>query len=283
VLIVYRRAFVASIWIELGTSAFMLATITVLGAGLTLEALLLLFTVMTLGKAAVLALTFRQESFGFGTDRVSGRDGLDPTYLDFSFFSAASPFFLLGLSGMLQSRIDLYSVSLFLPAREVGQYQIFINMMIYLQAMANFVLMPFVKSLYRLEQGVINRVSVRLLGLGLLLVPLALLVVDWVLSTVYAVELPPLFLWLGGLYALPIYFYLPTIYGLYKANRQKTVLWVNVSGAALNLILSLLLVPRMGALGALLAATTVQWLVLACYVKQQVTNRESERLAAALS
>jgi O-antigen/teichoic acid export membrane protein len=278
VLIVYRRAFVASIWIELGAIAVMLAVITVLGARLTLDGLLLLFAGVTLGKAAALALSFRQESLAATVDSVSWQGRLD-----FSYFGAALPFFLLGFSGMLQSRIDLYSVSLFLPEREVGQYQVFINLMIYLQAIANFVLMPFVKSLYRLDYGAIGRVSVRLLGLGVLLAPPALLGVNWLLSRVYAIDLPPLFLLLGALYVLPVYYYLPTIYGLYKADRQNTVLWVNLSGCALNLLLSLFLVQHMGAIGALLAATLVQWFVLGCYVNRQIKGHASERLVSAMS
>jgi O-antigen/teichoic acid export membrane protein len=170
---------------------------------------------------------------------------------------------------MLQSRIDLYSVSIFLSEREVGQYQVFINLMIYLQAIANFILMPFVKSLYRLDHDTIHRVSIRLLGLGILLVPPALFSVNWLLSSVYAIELSPLSLALGGLYVLPVYFYLPTIYSLYKTDRQNTVLGINIAGSALNLLLNLFLVPRLGAIGALLATTLVQWLVLACYLKPQ--------------
>jgi O-antigen/teichoic acid export membrane protein len=277
VLIVYRRAFVVSIWIEVGTIALLLAAITVLADRLTVDALLLVFACVTLGKAAALALAFRRESFA------AEDSGLRWGRLDLSYFGAALPFFLLGFSGMLQSRVDLYSVSLFLPAREVGQYQVFINFLIYLQAIANFVLTPFVKSLYRLDYGAIRQTSVRLLGLGLLVVPLGLFGVDWVLSSVYAIDVPPLFLLLGGLYVLPTYFYLPAIYSLYKADRQNIVLWVNISGAALNLLLNLFLIPRMGASGALLATTLVQWFVLACYVNRQVKDRDSKRLASALS
>lgn len=277
VLIVYRRAFLASIWIELGTIAVMLAAISALGVRLTLDGLILLFAGVTLGKAAALALTFRRESLAFTELSVPWQ-----RRLDFSYFGAALPFFLLGFSGMLQSRIDLYSVSLILPEREVGEYQVFINLMLYLQAVANFVLTPFVKGLYRLDRGASGRVSARLLGAGMILVPPALFGIDWVLSRVYAIDLSPLFLATGGLYVLPVYFYLPTIYSLYKMDRQHIVLWVNVSGVAINLMLNLILVPRMGTTGALLATTTVQWFMLACYVRCQVKDRGSKRLAAAL-
>ena len=267
-LVIYRRAFTAAIGIELGGIGVLLASITALGAGLTVDALLLLFAAVTLGKAAALALAFRGERLSVHAT-ASRRARFAPAY-----FGLALPFFLLGFSGMLQSRIDLYSVSIFLPEREVGQYQVFINLMLYLQAMANFVLTPFVKGLYRLDADAIRRVSIRLLGLGLLLTPPALFAVDWMLSRVYAIELSPLYLALGGLYVLPVYYYLPTIYALYKENRQNRVLWINLSGAALNLLLNLFLVPRRGALGALLATTLVQWFVLACYLYGQAGTGE---------
>jgi O-antigen/teichoic acid export membrane protein len=229
---------------------------------------------VTFAKAISLLFVFRGESIGAAWQ--VRRVRIEPSY-----FGVALPFFLLGFSGMLQSRIDLYSVSLYLPAEAVGHYQLFINLMIYLQAVANFILTPFVKGLYRLDHDAIHRISLRLLAIGIVLVPVALLGVNWLLPSLYAIELTPSYLLLGGLFALPVYFYLPTIYALYKADRQQSVLWVNLSGAALNLLLNLLFIPRMGALGALLATTLVQWFMLAAYLYLQGRRRE-QHLASML-
>lgn len=277
VLIVYRRAFVISIAIELGVIAVLLAAVLLVGAGLTLDFLLLLFAGAMLGKAALLALAFRRESFG-----ATMNSGGSHSRLALSYFGAALPFFLLGLTGMLQSRMDLYAVNHYLSEQEVGQYQIYINLLIYLQAIANFVLTPFVKSLYRLDRSASSRVSIRLLGLGLLLAPPALIAVAWFLAWGYSIELSPLLLLLGALYVLPVYYYLPMVYALYKADRQRTVLWINGCGVALSLLLNILLVPRFGVTGALLATTVVQWFVLICYISVQVRDREAGSLASAL-
>jgi hypothetical protein len=57
VLIVYRRAFLVSIGVELGSISLLLTGITALGNGLSLDALLFLFAATTLGKAGVLGVT----------------------------------------------------------------------------------------------------------------------------------------------------------------------------------------------------------------------------------
>ncbi len=254
VLVLYRRAFGVALMVELGAVFLLLAGVMGLGTQLTVTGLVAIFTLTQAGKAAAFLLYFRPHLLR----QVRGR--VQPTY-----FALAFPFFLLGFTGMLQSRIDLYSVSYFMSQTEVGQYQVLTGFLLYIQALANFILLPFVKTVYRLETAVIHKISWQLFGLGLLIVPPAIGLIGWLLRQLYHFDLSPLLLIVGGLHVLPLFFTLPIIYALYKAELQRQVLYVNLVNTGLNLGLNILWVPRWGLLGALLSTTLTSWLTLIFY------------------
>ncbi|MCA9940598.1 MAG: hypothetical protein KC418_18295 [Anaerolineales bacterium] len=254
VLVLYRRDFLYAAALELVGLAVMAGVVVWQGPATTLDTLLALFCGVHLAQAAAFAWRFRRDTFLAGGGR-----------LDWGYYRLAFPFFLLGLSGMLQSRADLYAVNFYLMPAKVGQYQVFINLMLYAQSVSAFVLMPFVKTLYRLQTRAILKIAARLFALGLLLVGPFLLMAHLALVYLYQFQLPLLMLLLGGLFILPIYAYLPAIYALYKNNRQTAVVSVNVLGIAANFGLNMLLLPRVGMVGAIAASAAAQWLMLVVY------------------
>ncbi|MFQ5613245.1 MAG: lipopolysaccharide biosynthesis protein [Anaerolineae bacterium] len=271
VVILYNRAFVFAALVELSALALPLAAITILGPRLAVDHLLWLFGLTTLAKALVFLVRFRRQTVsGLRTVRL---DRFQPGY-----FRLAFPFFLLGFSGLLQSRIDLYAVNYFLSERDVGQYQVFINFMIYLQALAAFTLLPFVKSIYRLSYRAILKISMRLFGLGIVIVVPALAVAHLALTRFYHFQLPFHFLVFGGLFALPVYFYSPVIYGLFKANQESVVIKVSFLGAGINFLLNVILLPQVGLVGAIIASAAVQWLTFFIYLGQSRALRAEDAL-----
>jgi len=270
VLVIYRRAFLFALLTEIAGIFFLIGSVIWLREGLTVTLLLQLHLLSNAGKAIAYALRFRADTLSSKRGRV-----------DLAYLGAAFTFFLLGFSGMVQSRVDLYSVTYFLSDGEVARYQVFINLLIYLQALADFIVTPFLKSLYRLSYAAILRLAVRLLGMGLLLVPPALGMVYLVISRVYRLEMPALFYPVGFLYVIPIYLSLPIIHSLYKANQQSTILWVNVAAALLNLGLNLWWIPHFGLLGALLATTAVRWSTAAFYLWRGLALRQQQQRALA--
>ncbi|NOX62944.1 MAG: hypothetical protein GXP42_13530 [Chloroflexi bacterium] len=269
--VVYRRAFAWAFGVEAFATAGMVAMVLWLGSALTVEALMALFALAAALKSAAMFWRFRHAlALRFPRDIAlsSHRLRRRRTWIDPGYFAAAFPFFLLSFSGMLQSRIDLYSVSFWLGPEEVGRYQVYINLLLYAQAVAAFVLTPFVKGLYRLDDAAIRRgVSRRLLALGALLMGPFLLALYVALAYLYRIELPDIFYTLAILYVLPIYYYLPKIYGLYRQNLQHIVLFVNITGFLMNLLLNAFLLPRVGLVGAILSTSTtlVRWAAFGFY------------------
>jgi O-antigen/teichoic acid export membrane protein len=255
VLILFRKDFVYSIAVELAAIALLVGAVLWQGPDLSVSSLVFWFALAAWFRSLAFLLRYRKQVLL----RWVGR--FWPSY-----YRLALLFFLLGFTGLLQSRVDLYAVNYFLPPVQVGQYQVFINLMLYLQSMSAFILMPFARTIYRLDNSTIARMSARLLGLGIALVVPGLIVAYAVLAYLYQYAVPPGAMVLGGLMVLPSYFYLPIIYAFFKANRQRVVLEVNLAGIAASLGLSLLLLPRIGLAGALVASAASQWLMLAIYV-----------------
>lgn len=255
VLILYRKDFVYSIAVELAAIALMVGAVVWQGSNLTVSGLVFWFALTAWLKAAAFLLRYR------GHVLVGWVGRFWPRY-----FRLALLFFLLGFTGLLQSRVDLYAVNYYLAPVRVGQYQVFINLMLYLQSISAFILMPFAKTIYRLDVTTISRMSIRLLALGIAIVIPGLFLVYAVLVYLYQYTVPPAAMLLGGLMVLPSYFYLPIIYSFFRANRQIVVLEVNLIGIAASLGLSVLLLPQIGMTGALTASAASQWLMLVIYV-----------------
>ena len=253
-LVLYRRKFSAALLLEMSTILLMVGIILLRQDDLSIELLMLLFASAYLLKFAGLAYLFRRDIFA----------GLAGTFQP-AFFRIALPFFLLGFTGMLQSRTDLYCVAYFLDHEKVGQYQVFINMLIYIQVFASMILQPFLKNIYRLGSGVLKRISLRLFGLGAAITLPALGGIYLLLNQVYGFPVGAAFLFWGGLFVLPIYYYLPQIYLLYKLDLQSKVLYINLLGIMANLLLNVCLIPGFGLLGAIAASALSQWLMLLAY------------------
>lgn len=183
-----------------------------------------------------------------------------------SFFTGAFPFFLLSISGMISSRADLYLVSFNLDKIQVAQYSVLLNFLIYLQALSNFIFQPFMKNFYRINRQATKRMITQFWGIGILVAMLGVPAILWGCAIFFHLEFNTVFLWIGILYVVPVYFYLPKIYYLYKIGKEKTVLNVNLAGIILNISLNILWLPSLGMTGALLAASLVQVLNVALYL-----------------
>lgn len=253
-LVLYRRKFTTALLLEMSAILLTIGIILLRQDNLSIELLMLLFAIAHLLKFAGLAYLFRRDIFA----------GLAGTFQP-AFFRIALPFFLLGFTGMLQSRTDLYCVAYFLDHEKVGQYQVFINLLIYIQVFSSMILQPFLKNIYRLGSDALKRISLRLFGLGGAITLPALGGIYLLLNQVYGFPVGAKVLFWGGLFVLPIYYYLPKIYLLYKLDLQSKVLYINLVGIVANLLLNLCLIPIFGLLGAIAASALSQWLMLLAY------------------
>jgi O-antigen/teichoic acid export membrane protein len=260
VLVVYRRAFGWATAVEATVTAGMVAFLFGRGNRLTVHELAGLFTAAVLCKGLAMGLRFRRD--------ITGNEASASRFQS-SFWREAFIFFLLGFSGMLNSRIDLYSVNALLTSHDVGIYQVYSNLLLYLQSIVLFILTPFLSILFRLNSVIIRKISRQLFIVAIIGITPMMIIIDIFLNFLYHIALEPIFFVLGGLYVLPIYYYLPVIYTLYKNNRQIVVLYVNIAGTLINLLLNIVLLPKIGLIGAIMNKALIGWIIWLFYYRQQ--------------
>lgn len=176
------------------------------------------------------------------------------------------PFFLIGLSGMLVSRLDLLAVGSVLSDTETGRYQIIMSLLIVMQLPAALLVMPFVKQLYRLPMASLRRFSRKTMLLGLLILlvasPLCWILLRWG----YGFELPAYWVLAGLFFALPVYAYVPLSYRLYQKGQERYVLSVGIVGALCGAGLAYALAAGpLGIAGGWLAQSLIQWAIWQAY------------------
>jgi hypothetical protein len=173
----------------------------------------------------------------------------------------ATPFAALGLAGLAQSRADLWLASTLLEPDALGRYQLLMSMLIVLQATAAYLLMPFLRALYRVPAAVERRIARRLWYWGLVVVLAGVPAIWWVLDLLFDAHLPWIVIPLGMLYVLPTFGYAASIYALYRRRRERAVLVSNLIGTLTSLVGTAILALRFGELGVLTAAVAGQWVV----------------------
>lgn len=191
-------------------------------------------------------------------------DGWSPQ-VDVRHIRETLPFVLLGLSGLLQSRIDLFAMAFLAEPADMGRYQVTIGIYIALQAIAGFVVTPFVRELYQRSDAETRAVAPRLTAGGAMVAVVSAPAVWFVLNGLYDFDFSWTVFAVGALLVVPVYGYLPRVYLLYKHGRERTVVLVSLLGAAVNLVLAVALIPRWSIMGGLTAAAASQWLTLVCY------------------
>jgi O-antigen/teichoic acid export membrane protein len=180
---------------------------------------------------------------------------------------AAIPFFLIGVSGLLGSRMDLYMVNLLAGREQAGMYQVVSGLFLQYQVLPGLIVMPIARELYRLDRSSMWRASGRLARLGgILIIPFML--IAWSLfSLVFHFELSWTIYLAGALATFPSYGYVPLINLLFKHHQERTVMWASFLAAGVMVLLTIALVPRLGVSGGLFAAAAGQWSILLVLVR----------------
>lgn len=268
-IVIYEKAFARAIIINLITILALLGITVFFSEALSLSLLILAYALFHVLRAALFSLQFRK----FWRRIVMLPESAT------SFYRAAFPFFLLGFTGLLQSKTDLYCLAIFSDQDMLARYQIFVNALAYLQVVGYLLIQPFAKAVLRMPFAGVWRLTNRMAVLGAFLVVLVLPLIVYAVKTFYLVEISSGLAISGALMVLPIFVYTPLIYFLYGRNRQNQVVWVNIPGILVNLGLNVLLIPSLKMTGAMIASASAQWMMLALYlivvrrIKKQIAGK----------
>jgi len=164
--------------------------------------------------------------------------------------------------GLFGSRIDQYTVSIMLPKEELGKFNVLKSLLIYTHAGMGFILLPFVKNIYRLPDKVIDKLARRLLAFGLIAIIPYTAAIYIVITYIYNLSFHIVSYVYASLLVLPSTYYTLLIYKFFKKDKQSKVVALGFTAAALSLLLNVLLIPSLHIDGSLLAGICSQWTLL---------------------
>jgi O-antigen/teichoic acid export membrane protein len=265
VIILFKKRFATSILFE--SIAFLIIALWVWynSTTITLNRLVAVYTLSEIIKALGMYLVFRKE---FPLRRIG---------FHWEYFRNALPFFLLGFTGLFQSKVDLICVTIFLSKTQIAQYQVYMGFLLLVQSSSSFILAPFAKNIYRLKKDSIMRIAFRLLIIGIITSAIAIPMVNYIIIKLYHFSLPMAALLSGGLFVIPVFYYSPIIYYLLKLNSQRKILLINIVGITLAFTLNMILIPTStnGISGATDAIAITQWvLLIICVITGKVREPE---------
>ena len=189
------------------------------------------------------------------------------------YYGTSFPFLLLTFSGMLQTRMDLYIVAVFLSKAEVGKYQVLVGFLIFSQYIGSLFLSPFARNIFRLSRKALNKLEKIYISTGVLTTLILTALIYLILQYLYKLEFTALTFILSYFYILPSYFYALRNYQLGKVNKQKTAAIYAFSGSFVNLIFSFALVPVLNIDGALLSGVIAKIFLTLIYNHKVILNK----------
>lgn len=177
-------------------------------------------------------------------------------------FTGSLPFFLLGLSGMINSKIDMYIVNGSLSSDKISDYQLITAAFLMLQALSGFIITPVNKPFYRSQNQTIEKIKVIFRKIAIPLVLFGCVSIWVILEKWVKLGLDLKIYGIGFFICLPSFYYIVPVLSLYKKNLERKVVIANFTTAVFNTILTLILLPTMGILGALISVCFSQWVYL---------------------
>lgn len=269
VVVTFRRDFTFGAMVELMAGIFTLGAIFLMRAQLGHDLLAIIF-------AASQGLRLVPFLFKYGREFLVG----PAPSIHFLYFQRALPFFLLGFASLLVGRMDLYCLAAMqspqgiVTEATVGDYQIWTGLIVYLQSVAAFLVQPLIKYLYRLPLKSVWKLTGKMLLWGSCMIAAGLPVIWLLLTYWYRIEVNAAMYWLVIPYVLPVYAMAAPIFYLYRMQAQQFVLISNGAAMLINLAVGLVLIPRYGMVGAMVAAGSGQ-LMLAFLTLSKVARMPS--------
>ncbi len=254
----FRKRFLTWTLIEASGSVLILGMLAFGSQALDLPGLIRLYALAAVLRCALAVICFRRTPLG--------REGWR---VDWKPLATALPFLLLTLTHVFLVKTDIFCIHAILGGEQTGLYQIFLSLLVYIKTGAYYLTAPFQKNLYRLNKESRARYRRLLVQGAALLIPTGLALAYLIMTYVYRLSPPASLYFLGAIFALPFYLFLPRIHQAIRAGHYGRVFAFDLLGVAVNLGLNLLWIPRFQLPGALAANACGQWCIWLAYMLYQ--------------
>ncbi|MGH1385946.1 lipopolysaccharide biosynthesis protein [Kordia sp.] len=251
-LVIYHQKFGAQLLAEIIGFGLIFGSIFYIKT-FNLETFLQIYVLATFVKLVILSLQLNlwKESF---SAKISLQE-----------FKLGLPFFILGLSGWLISKTDIYIVDLYLEPSQLAEYQLLITAFLMLQALAAYITIPFTKHVYRVSNEVVQKIKYKLYLVSLPLTILGGFAIWFLMEYFVKLGFSYEYYIVGASIALPCYFYTLNIMELMKNHQERTIIYISFFAFLVSISLIFLLIETYEILGVLISVSCTQWLVLIVY------------------
>lgn len=252
---IYKRDYLKSIIIEI-ISFSILLSVLFLQTDLNITLLLFCYSIYQLTRAFLYFVLYFNElkNYHFIANKIV--------------LSSSISFFLLSLFGFLQSRADFLTVTFFEKNENIAVYQVITSFFILIHSIATFLILPYVKNLYRIKNKSMELIQKKLTFISPFIVLFNLFVFYLIVTFFYNFELDIYYYILGFFITFPPYLYAIKIIRFFKENNQKYIVVTAVKAILINCFISyILLYLGYGLKGALIGSAISQVFTTYQYLK----------------
>lgn len=262
--LIYNRNYTKAVIIDLVGFGLLIALIFLNISKMTIELLVQYYAIHCFLKAFLFSLLyygfFKFKSFNF-----------KPPLLISSF-----TFFLMGIAGFLQSRIDVYVLASLDDVIALGEYQVISSLFVFSQTIPAILIMPYLKNIYRVKNKSLVRIRNLMAFAGIFINTVAVLFVFYILKYFFDIELDFYQIIAGFMIGYPSYIYAIYVFNFFKHKIEIKVLKVSVACTIINLLLSLFLVHLgYNITGLLFANALAQITCLIMYTQYKINAKNT--------
>lgn len=140
-------------------------------------------------------------------------------------------FALLTISGLINSKIDIFLVSQLVDIEVLGKYQIVMTFLWSIQSISMYISGPFVHNFYRLNSVSQKKSSALLKNIGFFIVPISVGIAMMVLNYLFAIEINASIIIASLFFGFASFIYLPWIFQIYQKKLEHRILIINCIGS----------------------------------------------------
>tara|TARA_R110002073_G_scaffold258681_1_gene421661 strand:+ start:11084 stop:12265 length:1182 start_codon:yes stop_codon:yes gene_type:complete len=264
--LIYRRDFGKAILFELLSFSCLLGFLFFYRDVMNLGLLVQLYAIYHIVKAFLFSLPYLA-FFKFKSIRI-----------DFSLLLSGSIFFLLGVAGFLQSKVDVYVLQSQDDVVALGEYQVISGFFIFCQTIPTILILPYLKNIYRMSSKSVITIKNLIAILGIFINSIAVIFVYFILKTFFEIELNSYQIIAGFMISYPPYIYSIYVFDLFKKSKEKKVLKICILCSIINLIISLVFVHLNYSITGLLYANAFSQLVcLFAYTQFKINDKDIKK------
>jgi O-antigen/teichoic acid export membrane protein len=184
------------------------------------------------------------------------------------------PYFLPPFIIFLNAKADTFAVALTLPENELGEYYVLISLLYYCHAIAALALVPFLKNIYRIKLKSLAKVKRMFFLYGIAWSAICMTFIVLVIEFVYKIHFDAFTYTIAAGGLPPFFIYYLIIQEFYRQDNPYPVVVINLAGAVLNFIISLLMIKSFGFMGGVGSFAIMQWVLLAAFVVSQTKRAQ---------